>query len=133
MRQLYFLQQVSDAKHGFLEFEAEIFAQIGAALCARTAASALPAEHFAKSEEVAEDVVDSVEHRGIESAVAAGAAGNSRVTEAVVMRALLGVGENRVSFAAFLEALFGARIVRIAVGMVLQSELAIGALDFLVA
>ena len=95
-------------------------------------APALSAEHVAKSEQVAEDVVEIVEHRGVESAIAARAAGNSGVTEAVVARALLGIGENRVGFAAFLEALLGRRIVGIAVGMVLQSELAIGALDFLV-
>ncbi len=54
------------------------------------------------------------------------------MTEAVVARALLAVGEDRVGLAALLEALFGPGIVGIAVGMVLQRELAIGALDFLV-
>src|ERR1035441_1354774 len=108
------LHLLGDAKHGFLKLEAEIFAQIGGALCARTAASALPAEHFTKSEEVAKDVVEIVEHRSVESAVAAGTAGNSRVTEAVVARSLVSVGENRIGFAALLEALFGLRIVRIA-------------------
>src|ERR1019366_5256499 len=126
------LYLLGDPKRGFLELQAEIFAQIGAALCARTAASALCAEQVAKSEQVAEDVLEIVEHRGIESAVAARAAGNSRVTEAVVARALLAVGENRVGFAALLKALFGRWVVGIAVGMVLQRELAICALDFLI-
>src|ERR1019366_324360 len=126
------LHLLGDAKHGFLKLEGEIFAQIGPALGARTAASPLPAEHVAKSEEVAEDVVEIVEYRGVESAVAARPAGNSRVTKAVVACALFAVGENRVGFAALLEALFGGRIVGITVGMVLQSEPAIGALDFLV-
>jgi hypothetical protein len=72
------------------------------------------------------------EHRGVESAVAARAAGNSRVTKAVVARALLAVGENCIGLAALLEALLGRRIVGIAVRMVLQSQPAIGALNFLV-
>ena len=123
---------LGDAKHRFLELEGEIFAQVGTALCARTLASALPAEHIAKIEQVAEDVVEIVEHRGVESAIAARAAGNSGVSEAVVAGALLGVGENRVGFAALLEALLGRGILGIAVGMVLQCELAVGALDLLV-
>ena len=101
------LYLLGDAKDSFLELESEIFAQVGAALCARTAAPALAAEHVAKSEQVAEDVVEIVEHRGVESAVAARTAGNSRVTEAVVACALLAIGKNRIRFAAFLEALFG--------------------------
>src|ERR1019366_5019929 len=127
-----YLHLLGDAKHGFLKLESEVLTQIGPTLGARTAASPLPAEHIAKSEEVAEDVVEIVEHRGVESAVAARTAGNSRVTKAVIARALFAVGENRVGFAALLEALFGRRIVGIAVRMVLQSELAIGALDILV-
>src|ERR1035441_2174806 len=126
------LHLLGDAKCGFLKLESDIFAQIGPALCARTAASALPAKHVAKSEEIAEDVVEIVEHRGVESAVAARTAGNSRVTKAVIARALFAVGENCVGFAALLEAILGGRIVGIAVRMVLQSELAIGAFDFLV-
>jgi hypothetical protein len=126
------LYLLGDAKDSFLELESEIFTKVGAALCARTAAPALAAEHIAKAEQVAEDVVEIVEHGGVESAIAAGSAGNSCVTEAVVARALLAIGKNRVCFAAFLEPLFGLRIVGIAIGMVLQRELAIGALDFLV-
>ena len=101
-------------------------------MCARTLAAGLPAEHIAKSKQVAEDVVEIVEHGGVESAVAAWTAGNSGVTEAVVARALLGVGENRIGFATFLEALFSARIIGVAIRMVLESKLAISALDFLV-
>jgi hypothetical protein len=123
------LHLLGDAKHGFLELESEILAQIGAALCARTAP---PPEHVAKTEEVAEDIVKIIEHCGVESAVAR-TAGNSRVTKAIVARALLAVGENGIGFAAFLEAFLGRRIVGIAVRMVLQRELAIGALDLLVA
>src|ERR1035438_8728410 len=70
------LHLLGNAKYGFLKLESDIFAQIGPALGARTAASLLPAKHVAKSEEVAEDVVEIVEHRGVESAVAARATGN---------------------------------------------------------
>jgi hypothetical protein len=126
------LYLLGNAKDSFLELESEIFTKVGAALCARTPSPALAAEHVAKAEQVAEDVVEIVEHGGVESAVAARTAGNARVTEAVVARALLAVGKNRIRFAAFLEALLGLRIVGIAIGMVLQRQLAIGALDFLV-
>ncbi len=54
------------------------------------------------------------------------------VPEAIVAGALLGVGEHGIGFAALLELLFGLGIVGIAVGMVLQRELAISALDLLV-
>ena len=55
------------------------------------------------------------------------------MTETVVAGALLAVGENGIGLAALLEALFSIRIVGIAVGMKLQGELAIGALNFLIA
>ena len=98
----------------------------------RTAASALAAEHIAKIEQVAEDVVKIGEYGGVESTVAAWTAGNSGVTKAIIAGALLAVGEDRIRFTALLEALLRPRIVRIAVGVMLQSELAVGALDLLV-
>ena len=55
------------------------------------------------------------------------------MTEAVVARALLAVGKNGVGLAAFLEALFRLRIAGVAIGVVLQRQLAIGALELLVA
>ena len=51
------------------------------------------------------------------------------MAEAVIARALLGVGQDGVGLAAFLEALFGARIVGVSVGVILERQLAIGALD----
>ncbi len=54
------------------------------------------------------------------------------MAEAVIARALLGVGQNGVGLAALLEALFRLRIIGVAVRMVLQRELAIGALDLLI-
>jgi hypothetical protein len=126
------LDLLGDAEDRFLEFEREIFAQIGAALRAGTAASALAAKHIA--EDVAEDILKVGEDGGVESAgTTARAAGDAGMTEAVVARALLAVGENGVGLAALLEALFRFRIAGIAVRMVLQGKLAIGALDFLIA
>ena len=59
-----------------------------------------------------------------------GAAAESGVAVAVVDGALVGVGEHGVGFADFLEFFFRVGIVGIAVGMKLQRELAIGALEF---
>ena len=54
------------------------------------------------------------------------------MAEAVVARALLGIGQDGVGLAALLEAFFRIRIVGIAVGMKLQRQLAVGALDLLI-
>ena len=90
------------------------------------------AEHIAKSEQVAEDIVEIDEDGRVESAAWAAVAANPGVSEAIVARALLGVSQDRVGFAALLEVLFRFRIVGIAVGMILQRQLAIGALDLLI-
>ena len=55
------------------------------------------------------------------------------MTEAVVAGTFLAVGKNGVGLAAFLEAIFRLRIAGIAIGVVLQRQLAIGALKLLVA
>ncbi len=47
----------------------------------------------------------------------------------VVSRALLRVGQNGISFGSFLELFFCVLVVGVAVGMVLQRELAVGALQ----
>ena len=57
------------------------------------------------------------------------APGHARVTEPVVARALLRVAEHGVRLGGRLEALFGRRVAVIAVWMVLQRQLPIGALD----
>ena len=64
---------------------------------------------------------------GIEAA-RAGAA-HAGMAEAVVGRALVGVGDDRVGLGRRLELLFGRRVARVAIGMVLERQLAIGALD----
>ncbi len=122
-----------DAEDSFLKFQRKIFAQIGAALRAGAPAAAL-SEGVAETEEVAEDVMEVVEDGGIEAAKAlTRSAAYAGMAEAIVARALFGVGEDGIGLAAFLEALFGFGIIGIAVGMKLQRELAVRALDLLVA
>ena len=54
------------------------------------------------------------------------------MTKAVVRCTLFAVSENRVGFAAFFELFFRVGIVGVAVGMVLQRQLAVGAFDLLI-
>jgi hypothetical protein len=118
-----------DAEESFLKFESQVFAQIGATLNAAASASAA-AERIAKPEEFAEDIAEILEHTGIESGALRGCAAESGVAIAVVNRSLFGVGQDRVSFADFFEPLLRIRIIRIAVGVVLQREFAVRALEF---
>src|SRR5438552_1950807 len=114
------------------ERDFEVVAQIGAAL--RTAAAARAAKQVAEAEDVAEaaeDVFEAGEDAGIESA--AGRRRHARVAEAIVGGALVGIGEDGVRLGAFLEALFGLVIAGVAIRVVLQRELAIGALDLALA
>ncbi len=121
---------VSAPSRRLLERDLEVVAQVGAAL--RSAAPPPAAEHVAEAEDVAEpaeDVLEAGEDGGIEAA--RGRAAETGVTEAVVHVALVGVGEDRVGLGRFLELLFGCLVAGIAIGMVLQRQLAVRALDFL--
>ena len=53
------------------------------------------------------------------------------MSEAVVGGPFVSIRQDRVGFAAFFELLFGVGIVRIAIRMKLQRQLAVGALDLL--
>ena len=55
------------------------------------------------------------------------------MAEAVVGGALLRIAQDAISFGGFLEFLLGRGIVRIAVGMIALGELAVSALDLLIA
>ena len=116
------------AEEGLLEFEVEILAEIGAALNP-AAATATTAEHVSESEELAEDVAEILEDRRIETAL-----GRTTVQPgmpvAVVDGPLVGIRKHGVGFADLFEFLFRVRIVGIAVGMILQRQFAIGALEF---
>ena len=61
------------------------------------------------------------------------AAADAGVAEAIVAGALVGVGEHRVGLGRFLELLLGRLVARVAIGVVLQRQLAVGALDLLIA
>ncbi len=109
------------AEHGLLEVERQFVAQVGAAKGARPAAAAA-AEDVA--EHVAEDVAEGV--RGVEAGSTAARGVEARVTELVVGRALLRVGQDLVGFLGLLEALLGLLVVGIAVRMVLHGQAPVG-------
>jgi hypothetical protein len=115
----------------FLKFQSQIFAEIGAALhpAAPASASGAPTEHIAEAEEFSEDVAEVLKNRGIEARTLPCSTTESGVAVAIIRGTLVGVGEHGVGLADFFEFFFRVRVVRIAVGMVLQSELAIGALQ----
>src|ERR1035438_8653783 len=110
------------AEYGFVKFEVQIFAQIGSALSAAAAASAL-SKHVAEAEDVTENIAEILEDSGIESSGGPRSSAQAGVAEAVVERALLGVRENGVGFGDLFEFVFRFRIVRVAVGMVRHREL----------
>src|SRR6266540_1710286 len=81
----------------------------------------------------AEDVLELGEDRRIDARRARADAGHGRVTESIVPRALVPIGEHRVRLGRLLEPLLRRLVAGIAIGMVLERELPIGALDVLVA
>ena len=101
------------ALRGLLERNLHVVAQVGAAL--RPAAPAAAAEHVAEAEDVAEaaeDVLEVREDGRVDAAAPAGRAGHAGMAEAVVARALVGVGQHRVGFGRFLEALLRGLVAR---------------------
>ena len=113
-------------ERGLGEGHLEVVAKVGAALSPAPGTAAL-AEDLA--EDVTEDVVDIAGETRLERA---GAEPTGRlVTEAVVAGALLRVAEDFVRLGSFLEPVLGSLVAGILVGMVLNRELAEGALQFL--
>lgn len=119
------------AERSFFELDGNVFPQIGAALRASAAVRTIAAKQIAESEKFTKDVAEILEDRCVESPPSCGRAYAS-VAEPVVHFALLGVREHGIGLAALLEFFFRVRIVRIAVRMELQRELAIGALYLLI-
>src|SRR5215472_11244582 len=115
-------------ENGFFEFQRDVFAKVCAALCARTAARAGAAEQVTEPEELAENIAEILKYGGVK-ADARACAPDSSMSEAIVQAALLRIRQDRVGFAAFLESFFRVWVVGIAVGVVLQCQLAIGTLD----
>src|SRR5436190_10720616 len=118
---------------GIFESELEVVAQIGTTIHAVAAAAALRAEDLA--EYVAECIGEAAEAfraRAAESPRAGEACRriDTGVTELVVRRALLRVGQDLVGLLRFLEFFFRP-LVGIAVRVMLHRELAVGLLDVL--
>ncbi len=101
---------------------------MGPAAAARTT----PTKKIPEAEKVAKNILEILKYAGIETCSATSVS-NSSMAKAIVERALLRVGEYRVSFGDFLELFLGFGLVRISVGVILQRKLAIGAFDLLIA
>ena len=117
------------AKNRLFEFQRNVFAQIGATLRPAAAASA-STEKISKAQEVTEDFAEVLDYVGVKTA---GAAVYTGVTESVVGGAFVGIGQDTVGLAALFELLLRVGIVRVAIGMELQRQFAVGTLDLLVA
>ena len=113
---------------GLFERHLKVVAQVGPALRGSPArACGATAEHVAEAEEVAEYVLDAAEPLRA-PARARRSARDARVSEAVVARALLGIGEDGVSLSRLLELLLGLLVAGVFVRVVADCELAVSAL-----
>src|SRR5205085_6480346 len=122
------------AKDCLFEFDRKIVAQILATLSAAASAARAAAEQVAETahaEQIAQNVFKARKGVRIETTKPASSSAHRRMAIAIISRALVGICQHGVGFAALLEALFGLGIVGIAVRVVLHGELAIGSLDLL--
>jgi hypothetical protein len=118
-----------NAEDRLVKFEVQVFAKVGSALGA-TATTAALAENVAEAKDVAKDVAEILEDRGIESSRTSATTAHARVPEAVIQRSFLAVREDCVRLRDLFEPVFRFRIVGVAVGVVRHRELAVSALDF---
>lgn len=117
----------------FVELKGEVFTEVGSAL--RTSAASAPTKNVG-AEEAAEQIaqVEILEDGRIDSSTKpAACTAYSSVPELVIALAFVLIHEDGIGFAAFLELLFGIRVIGIAVRMVLQREFAVRALDLAIA
>jgi hypothetical protein len=115
---------------GVFEFEFEIVAKIRSALDSTSSATAT--EHISETENIAEHIAEVGKDARIEPPIP-GSAAQAGMAVSVICRALLRIGQYGVGFRSFLESIFGLFVAGIAVRVVLQRELSIRALHFLVA
>src|ERR1039458_4601233 len=117
-----------DPARRFFEFDFKIVAQVVATPGARTRASAAGAGQIAK--DVGENFLEALAE--VETAESARTLRSLKggVTEAVILRAPLGIGKDLVSLVEFLESLLGFFVAGIAIGMKLNGESAVGFLQF---
>ena len=91
----------------------------------RTGAAATGAEEIA--EDIGEDFLEALaEVETTEAARSARRALERRMAETIILRALLGIGEDLVGLVDQFEIIFGFFVAGIAIGMVLNRELAVG-------
>ena len=112
------------AEDRVLETDLQVVAQIFAALRPVAAAAGPAAEQIAESEEIAQNIAEVRERVGVEAL-------RRRILQAgmavaIVGGALLRVAQDAVGFGGLFELLFGIRVVRVAVRMILQRQLAVG-------
>ena len=111
---------------GFFQRDFQIVPQIRAALCRRSGAlSAASAEHIAEPEKV-ENVFDIRKALRIESETLSARAA---VSETIVSRAFLRIGQNPIRFSRFFEFFFRFGVSGIFVGMMLNGERSVSAFD----
>jgi|HubBroStandDraft_5_1064220.scaffolds.fasta_scaffold09271_4 hypothetical protein len=119
------------AEDRFLEFQGDVLAQVRTALGAGAPARS-PSEKIAKTEEVSENLAEVIKDGGIDASRPPYST-DARMTKPVIGGSLVRIRQNGVRFAALLEPVFRVGIVRIAVRVKLQGQLAVGALDLLLA
>ena len=119
------------AEDCFLELQGDVLAQVRTALGAGAPASS-SAEKIAETEEVPENLAEIIEDGGIDASRSSHST-DARMAEPVIGGSLVRIRQNGVSLAALLEPVFRVGIVGVAVRVKLQSQLAVGALDLLLA
>src|SRR5271155_250407 len=113
----------------FFEFDFQIVTQVVAAPGTRARTPASGAEKIA--EDVGEDFLEALaEIEAAESTRTTLRPLERGVTETVILRAPLGIGEDLVGLVEFLETFLGVLVAGIAIGMKLNGETAIGLLQF---
>jgi len=113
----------------------QVVAQVGAAVDVGTTAATATAAATA-AENFVEDAAEGIGKTAAATAEAATHAGlrvDAGVAVLVIGGAFLAIRQNLVGFLGFLELFLGARVVRIAVGVVLHGQLAVGLLDLVFA
>ena len=112
----------------------ELDLQVVAEVCSAAGAPGpAPLAEAAESEDVAQvaqDVAEVGEDRRVEALRPARAV-DAGMAELVVAAALAGVGQHRVGLGRLLEAFLGPGVARVPVGVILERQLAVGALDLL--
>jgi hypothetical protein len=119
------------AEDRLLEFQSDVFPQIRTTLRPRASATT-PTEEITEAEEIAENLAEVVKDGGIDPRRSSHSS-YTGVAEAVVGGPLIAIGQDGIGFAALFEPFLCVRVIGIAIRMKLKRQLAVGALDLLVA